>query len=211
MKRIFTIIMATSALTVGFNNSATAQVETGTMMIDTYYGYPNVGKSFWDALETEGAQNTETNGIGPLGTRFEYMIADNLGVGVDINYVGNGYSYEDTVQTYNETTSMWESNIYSYSYQRDKLRIMARVNYHFVITDAVDAYIGFGAGYKHKINKFTSTQPGAEEVDLGVSLLPVSARICLGTRFFFTPWLGVNLELGIGGGPLMSAGATVKF
>ncbi len=47
MKRMFTVIMATCAISFGFNNNATAQVEEGNMIIDLYYGYPNVGKSFW--------------------------------------------------------------------------------------------------------------------------------------------------------------------
>ena len=92
---------------------------------------------------------------------------------------------------------------------------MARLNYHFVSTDVVDAYVGFGAGYKHKKTTFSSDDPvnGPTSIDGGLfdGLIPVTARIALGARFFFTENIGVNMELGLGGGPLLSGGVALKF
>jgi len=210
MKKICTLFIATIALTFGVNNKVSAQVEEGSILFDLYYGYPNGGKTAFDFLADQGGLNLESKGIGPIGARFEYMVADNLGVGVDFNYVGSSLSYDDTVSVYNSTTSMWETDTYNYKYTRNKIRVSARVNYHFVSTDAVDAYVGFGAGYKHKINKFTSSDPNAEDLEGALNLIPVAVRICIGTRFFFTDNIGINLELGLGG-PLMSGGLTLKF
>lgn len=214
MKKFFTVIMATAALTFGFNTGATAQVEQGNMIVDLYYGFPNFGKTLWKVLEDDSSNaNTKATGIGPLGGRFEYMIADNLGFGVDINYLSNGFEYDYTSSVYDTTTSTFVNQTYHVTYTKQKLRIMARLNYHFVQTDVVDAYVGFGAGYKHKINKFTSTNPNDSESELeaGLNLVPVSIRICLGTRFFFTENIGINMELGAGGGPLLSGGLSLKF
>ena len=88
---------------------------------------------------------------------------------------------------------------------------MARLNYHFVQTDVVDAYLGFGAGYKHKTNKFETLDENASEYDFGVSLIPVSLRLAIGARFFFTDFIGINMEMGLGGGPLLSGGVSLKF
>lgn len=213
MKRTFLAIVAAAAMTFGYNSTATAQVEEGNMIIDLYYGYPNVGKSFWSALETETTSNAKATGIGPFGGRFEYMIADNFGFGVDVNYLSNGYSYDDQVSVYDTTTMTWSDQTYNYSYTKTKLRIMARLNYHFVQTDVVDAYVGFGAGYKHKTNKFSTTEPGGTESDFesGLNLLPMSLRVALGARFFFTDFIGINTEMGLGGGPLLSGGISLKF
>ena len=100
MKRLLTVIMATCAISFAPNNSAVAQVEEGNMILDLYYGYPNVGKSFWNAVITDSSENTKATGIGPMGIRFEYLIADNLGFGIDINYLQNGFSYDKNVNEY---------------------------------------------------------------------------------------------------------------
>ena len=214
MKKLSIGILTALALFFGVNQQASAQVEQGSMIIDAYYGFPNLGKKLWNALESDSSTvNSKATGVGPLGIRFEYMIADNLGFGADINYLTNGFDYDYTISEYNSTTGFFEDNTYTVSYKKTKLRIMARLNYHFVQTDVVDAYVGFGAGYKHKINKFSSTNPNDTENELEsrLNLIPVSIRLCLGTRFFFTDNLGMNLEMGVGGGPLLSAGVSVKF
>jgi len=214
MKKNCTLLVATILISFGFNNKAAAQVEEGSILIDTYYGFPNFGKNLWSILENDSTQNTKATGIGPLGFRFEYMIADNLGVGFDFNYLDNGFKYEETFTSYNSTTMTYETNTYEYQYKKTKMRFMARLHYHFVVTDVVDAYVGFGAGYKHKINKFESNDPNASEETLESlfnGAIPVSARICIGTRFFFTENIGINLEMGVGGGPLLSAGVSFKF
>lgn len=42
------------------------------------------------------------------------------------------------------------------------------------------------------------------------TLIPVSARICTGLRYYFSPNVGVNMELGLGG-PMISAGISCKI
>ena len=95
MKKICTIFIATVALTFGVNNKVSAQVEEGNVIIDLYYGFPNGAKTFYSIFESYSG--FKATGIGPLGGRVEYMVADNLGVGVDVNFVQGGASYTDTV------------------------------------------------------------------------------------------------------------------
>lgn len=204
MKKLSLGIFTAVALFFGANQQASAQVETGSILIDTYYGFPNFGKQLWSVLESDTSNfNYRSTGFGPIGLRFEYMVADKIGVGVDFNYLTNGFEYDYIL----------DNTTYTVAYKKTKLRVMARLNYHFVQTEQVDTYVGFGAGYKQRINAFSSTNPDDIENDLesSLQLLPVSARICIGTRFFFTDNLGINLELGAGGGPLLSGGVSVKL
>jgi opacity protein-like surface antigen len=204
MKKLSLGIFTAVALFFGANQHAAAQVETGSILIDTYYGFPNIGKQVFSVLASDSSTiGSRATGVGPLGIRFEYMVADKIGVGVDFNYLSNGFEYDYIL----------DNTTYTATYKKTKLRVMARLNYHFVQTEQVDSYVGFGAGYKHKINTFSSTNPADFEDNLesNFQLLPFSARICVGTRFFFTDNLGVNLELGAGGGPLLSGGITVKL
>ena len=129
-KVIFALSMAGALLFGSASNTAVAQVEEGSMIVDLYYGFPNIGKSFWDAVAIDGEVNsTRATGLGPMGARFEYMVADNFGVGVDFNILTNGYEvdFTDTTSTFNSTTGMWETqtNTYTSDYNRMKLRVMA--------------------------------------------------------------------------------------
>ena len=212
MKKVLLSLVAAAAMTFGYNTTATAQVEEGNVIIDLYYGYPNSSKTFWSVFETASVEGYKSTGIGPLGARFEYMIADNLGVGIEGNYVAGGATYTETFSVYNSTDDIWEDQTYNYELSTTKIRVMARMNYHFVTTDVVDAYVGFGAGYKHKKTTWTTEDPNFDsEFESGLNLVPVAVRIAVGSRFFFTENIGVNMELGLGGGPLVAGGLSVKF
>ena len=196
------------AATVGLllaANPASAQVEEGNIIIDPYYGYPNIGKSLMSASINEDAVNTKATGIGPLGLRVEYMLADNLGLGLDFIYNSAGITGD-----YNSTDSLGNSVTYTDKASMQRIRVLLRFNYHFVQTDALDAYIGGGAGYNTRIWKYESTDPDFDEPSATGSLLPVAFRAALGARYYFTDNIGLNAEIGLGG-PVLSGGISLKF
>jgi len=93
-----------------------------------------------------------------------------------------------------------------------RLRIHVRFNYHFDISNPnLDGYAGIGAGTN---NRFRSAyENGVELDDTGIgnqTLIPVSARICAGLRYYFTENLGLKLELGLGG-PVISGGLSIRL
>ena len=142
MKRVLTLVAAAFCLAIGFSNSASAQVEEGNIIIDPYYGYPNIGQSFFDLFVDENnVDGAEIRGIGPCGVRAEFMLADNFGIGIDFIYNSAGAegSYTDTT---GGTTQTYTDNVLM-----QRIRVLLRLNYHFVQTDALDAYVGGGAGY----------------------------------------------------------------
>ena len=206
VKKLLCLFALAAAIAPASKVNAQA-VSKGSIIIDPYYGFPNFGKSIADDIQGTGLT---VKGLGPCGLRFEYMVADKLGLGVDFIYNSYSVSYDDTVSTYNSSTNQYESNTYNYKLGMQRIRPQVRLNYHFVRTDAVDSYIGFGAGGNIRTWSAESTEPNFEDTSDQGTLLPVSMRIALGTRFYFTDNIGLNLELGLGG-PVLSTGLSVKF
>ena len=160
MKKIFTII-GISFLSVS-SLQAQTPVEQGNFIIDVYAGIPNWANSIlYNNTEHSDAQSDVRNyklngGLLSYGGRFEYMIADNFGVGVDVNYEVSGFNYDYTTQEYNDVTMQFENRDYNIDYKSKKLRAMARLNYHFVQNDRLDAYAGFAGGYKNVNRSFAT-------------------------------------------------------
>ncbi|MGB1103714.1 MAG: outer membrane beta-barrel protein [Crocinitomicaceae bacterium] len=208
MKRVLGFIGAVLIATIGFNNTAQAQVEEGNIIIDPYYGYPNFGKSFFDLFVSDNnVAGVSINALGPAGLRAEYMLADNFGLGVDFIY--NSVSGSGTVDSLAAdgvtVVETYDAKLYSRRY-----RIHLRANYHFVQTGSLDAYVGFGAGTNIRQFGVTSDYPNFNDDSISGSLIPVSARVALGARYYFTDNIGFNTELGLGG-PLLSLGLSLKF
>lgn len=49
-----------------------------------------------------------------------------------------------------------------------------------------------------------------DKVKFSGSLLPISMRLCTGIRYYFTPNIGLNAEIGVGG-PIVSGGLSIKI
>lgn len=219
MKKIFILFGALALTTTTF---AQSEVEEGNIIIEPYIGtlQSNILRSEPTATEGSGAtySNYKLNGGQfAYGLRAEYMLADNFGLGLDFNYVKSGSNYDRSTTTseYNETTMEYEdvTRTYNWDYTAVKIRAMLRLNYHFVQSDNVDAYTGFGIGYKHANRVWTVTDPGASDDDLALegALIPVSFRLALGTRIYFTDNIGMMIEIGAGGGTPLQIGFSAKF
>lgn len=213
-KTLLTIVGAFALVTTSFGQANTQ----GSIIVDPYYGYPNFGKSLYESLEAT-TTDFKATGIGPCGLRAEYMISDKIGIGADFIYNSNKttYSTVDTTQVYNSTTDTYDNVYTNYSYERtmQRIRVQARINFHFDISNPnLDAYFGVGVGTNNRIRHYY--QNGAEITDdlsdFGgtFTLIPVSMRICTGLRYYFTPNIGLNMELGLGG-PMISGGASFRF
>lgn len=198
MKKFFTILTAICALGL-FSNQVNAQVEKGTIILEPFYGYSLSGGTM-KLINTEGSLNNSFSQLGPMGLRFEFMVSDLIGLGVD------------AVHKKSEISTEWEtySSTYTNTNTITKTFIMARMNFHFVRTEAVDFYAGYGIGYKMGGYKFESTLEGNTEPEFDV-LIPVAFRVSTGVRYFFTENIGAGVELGFGGGSVASASLAFKF
>jgi hypothetical protein len=215
MRKTILTIVGAMALTSSLFGQANTQ---GSIIVDPYYGFPNFGKSFYSSLESTSS-NFKATGIGPCGLRAEYMISDKIGTGFDFIYNSNKttYSSVDTTLVYNSGTATYTNVYTTNSYERtmQRIRVQARINFHFDISNPnLDAYFGVGVGTNNRYRKYyqngTQITDDATTTAGKLTLMPVSMRICTGLRYYFAPNIGVNLELGLGG-PMISAGASVRF
>lgn len=213
-KSIYLSILAAFSALLLSSNAMSQAAREGNFIIDPYYGGPNFGKAFLNLVEdnANNASNVETGGIGPAGLRLEYMIGSQIGLGVDVIYNSNNITYTETDSIYNSNENEYQVQTDEYEQNMRRLRVHVRFNYHFDITNPdLDGYAGIGAGTN---NRFRSAFRNGDEIDDPMlndnTLIPVSARICAGMRYYFTENLGLNLELGLGG-PVISGGLSLKL
>ena len=200
------MLVAILAVNVGFVNSASAQVEQGSIIIDPYYGFPNFGKKLADSFISDSITGSiDVTGIGPCGLRGEYLVSDNFGVGFDFIYNSVGAKSD-----YSEYDGAGVLRNYTDKVNMQRFRVQLRMNYHFVQTDAVDAYAGFGAGTNIRKFSYSSDNPNYVPESISGALLPVSLRLAIGVRYYFIPNVGINAEIGLGG-PAISGGISIKF
>jgi len=200
MKKILLVF----ALFAGTTFSASAQVQQGSILIDAYYGFPNLYKSAFEGVVATGTEtNVKAGGIGPLGLRAEYLASDNFGVGIDFCY-SNAYVSQDDFGSDGVT-------VYNYEINSPKIGIMATLNYHFVTTETVDFYFIAGGGWKNRTLNAETNDPDYNTESIDLSLLNIAARVGLGTRIFFTENIGINLGVGFGQGSILNGGVSVKL
>jgi hypothetical protein len=209
MKKISMMVAIVCALS--FNSNAQC-VQQGTILADAYYGFPNLFKVILKA-DASNIQNTTGSaaagglsiyGIGPMGAKAEYLLTDKFGMGIDFNYsnVGIKFSNTTTDQNGNQVT-------YNYNLSSPAIRVMLGFNFHFVRTDKIDVYFATKAGYYNRSFAMTTNDPGYR---LNLSLAdPIAFRVEIGMRYFFTENIGVHVNLGFPGGPLVAAGLALKF
>ena len=186
--------------------SASAQaVSQGNVLIDAYYGFPDLYRStLRSAYDESGNTNLKVGGLGPIGGRLEYMLSDKFGLGLDIAYTSATVTYDrDTVNTSGPIT-------YQDKVGTKKIGGMVTFNYHFLQNDNLDAYAMLGAGYRQRTWFFESTDPDYSGDEIK-GLIPVAFRIGAGMRYFFTDNIGANLAVGFGQGGLINGGLSFKF
>ncbi|MCJ8288609.1 MAG: outer membrane beta-barrel protein [Crocinitomicaceae bacterium] len=218
------ILLFMGVIALGSTAMAQTQVGQGDVIIDPYIGVPNWANSIlYNDLNilnnTDIISDYKVNG-GQLsyGGRVEYMLSDDFGMGVDINYEVSGFNYNATRSVLDTISGNYVDAKYNYDYTAKKFRAMVRLNYHFVQTDRADAYTSFGAGYKN-VNRTTLTNDPDVNSSSNANLsslftgtfIPISFRLAVGTRIYITNNFGINLELGVFGGGLIQFGATFKI
>jgi len=201
MKKTIVLLLAVVASV----NVSIAQVEEGSFIIDPYYGFPNFGERLASSLTTEDIADLNVNAFGPAGIRMEYMMADKFGLGVDFIY--NSVAINSEIDSISNGAVVQSYPITTFA---RRFRIQLRGNYHFVNDDNFDAYVGFGAGTNTRSFGANTDFPNYEQETITGALLPVSFRFALGSRYYFTDNIGLNVELGIGG-PVVSGGLSIKF
>lgn len=212
MRKLLFVFIGAMALST--SNASAQALEKGNVSVDVYYGFPNLYASLFTALYSNGSEpNLSSGGVGPLGIRGEYMVADKFGIGVDVAFSNAKVGYDFTTTVFNSATGLNDVVTYTDEFKTSKISAIVTFNYHFIDSDDVDFYGVFGAGYKNRNFNFTSTDPSFDEETANVSLtlIPVAIRLGLGVRYFFTDNLGLNLQLGFGHSGIINGGLALKL
>lgn len=203
-----------TALVCAFSFSSNAQcIKQGDILVDAYYGWPNLFKialqADANAIQNANAQNgipvggLSVYGIGPMGAKAEYMLTEKFGMGLDFNYSNVGIKFSTDVN------SNGSGALYNYNLSSPAIRAMLGFNFHFVNTNKLDVYAAVKAGYYNRSFGMITNDP---TYVLNLSLSdPIAFRLEIGMRYFFTENIGINANFGFPGGPLLAAGISFKF
>jgi opacity protein-like surface antigen len=202
-RNIFLVTLVLSSFSV--NSQALLK---GTLIIDPYYGAPTIGKT--TANRFVGREYTydvsNITGIGPAGVRVEYMLSDYFGLGLDLIY--NSTDFDLSYDSLNLDQTVYQT--YTGSASMKRLRIQLRLNYHYELTDQLDAYLGVGVGANTRVWSVVNHQAAYKFVNSNTVFLPLSMRLAVGMRYYFSSNIGINTEIGLGG-PFISAGLSIKI
>lgn len=176
------------------------------VFIDGYYGFPNlIGFTLKRKIRSfEEVLNLDVGGNGPYGGKIEYMFHDQIGVSVDVN-TSSAYLIFDGIEEL-DTLGIF----YHYEVTRNVLRILPRINFHLLKDDHVDVFLGIGLGYNGSQWTFKTTDPNFNDREFS-AIIPVAFRFFVGGRYFFNNFLGLNFELGAGGGGLLQGGISFRI
>lgn len=221
MKKI-NLLIASLFIVIIINNSLQAQnsekesesencVKKGNFIIDAYYGYPYMFGRYVKQVVEESGENITINNLNHLGGKFEYMITDMIGLGIDYTFATVQAKYSQTNSVYRNGMYVDETNNYTASIT--KQRILAKFNIHFATSKILDPYATAGIGFKQSIVRSDNIndQENVDELNSSIlNIFPVSFRLGMGLRYYFIKNLGVSVEAGIGG-PIVQAGISGKF
>ncbi len=191
--------------TTSFVKNTHAQaLEQGNIVVDAYYGFPNLYTISFRALyANSGELNVKTGGLGPLGIRGEYLVTDKIGLGLDL-------SYNSSYLTFDQVNGI--GTTYGYNYKTSKIVAMFCFNYHFLESDKWDFFATTGIGYGNRTATYASNDPSFNPDNVKLeSLIPIAAKIGVGLRYFFTDNIGLNSQLSVGDGGIFSIGISGKF
>ena len=164
-------------------------VSQGTVIIDPFYGYPYFNGAVLKGLsDNPGKIKSYCE-----GGSAEYLVSDKIGLGMEFTYANATTTYQDTSLLY-------------YTAGLRKIRAVGRLNFHFATTSSIDPYFTIGAGYKQ--TTLTDSDPHAPNIT--INLVPVAFRVGVGIHYYFTDFLGINAEVGLGG-PMTHLGLSFKF
>lgn len=174
-------------------------MQPGNMAASIGYGFPSLTKTVFNVVD---GQNVSTSFIGPVYGKFEYMINETVGFGMNF-----AYSYGDAA--YQTSGTEADSIFYNTSFKYKSYSALARFNFHFGNSTNFDPYTGVGLGYRNANYSYTSSDPGFEPKDIN-GFNHFGLDFTIGARLFFTENFGVYGEVGVAKSP-MQVGLVAKF
>lgn len=215
------VTMLLSVLFVAsFSNAQTEEesswnrLQKGDVLVDAYAGYPNWGvynlTSYINGLGT--SEMNSNSGIVPLGIKGEFFLSDEISFTLDASYTQWSGSWDATITEYDSLQQPTTTDIEN-SYNASRFSFQIGANYHIpdIESDNLDVYMGVGIGTNNISESLEREQPdfNAKEQNYFLSngffltsstlaTTPLSFRLRVGGRYFFTNNVALNVEAGTG-------------
>ncbi|MEY3585383.1 MAG: hypothetical protein RLZZ243_447 [Bacteroidota bacterium] len=182
----------------------------GDHSFELYGGGPNFLKFDFFGFGPNSTSNLGSTSIPPSGIRYTYMITNDVSIGIDAMYNSYRQSYLSTDTVF--VNNQWTYISSNYTDLRSRLRVQARFN--FLLPNSspnLDSYIGLAVGTNNRWQKqWVNDSLTVDFNSTDLVVVPVSARLCYGFRYFFNYNSALGAEVGVGG-PLFSVQYTYKF
>jgi hypothetical protein len=218
MKKITFLVILTMSMSIWGQNETNSKnkesalaVKKGNVIIDGFYGFPNLFKSLFKAVYNQSNKSGNSVdaysiiGFGPVGGNVQYMLEDKIGLLLEGNYLDFGVNWSDKVNTIP----------YNYGFKIKLIRAMVGGEYHFGANENLDAFAGAKIGLNIASGKFTTNDPDflAANYAFGSykSGIGFSSRLYAGIRYFPVKPIGLFLEGGIFGGGIIRGGVSIKI
>lgn len=208
MKKVFILIIASLLLKVSPVHSQI--YNEGDIIVEGFYGWPNLWTIMARAsLNPQGAQFDNTmkvNSMGPIGVRAEYHFGGRIGLGLMVNY---GYTkVYGTVEEMNPQGNIQE---YNYTLEVPRTRVLTTFNVHLGNNEKLDPYFLTGIGWLNQSVIVETDSPNSSNINMP-ALIPIAFRMAeFGLRGYFSDNIGAHFAIGLGGGPLLQTGLTIKL
>ncbi|MDQ3100943.1 MAG: hypothetical protein M3R08_06125 [Bacteroidota bacterium] len=198
----FALVLAISAIMSPSNLRAQVFPE-GSNSVSIGYGFVTL----LGALNSTFSEysDVKTSGLGPIYFKYERALSDNIGLGLNVAYAVNEWSYR-----FPSVDTAGNPVLYTETTRRSTYSVLARFNYHIGSSDKFDPYIGMGLGYRNATWTFDTDNPGGGSGVNISNLFPLGFEMTFGARYFFTDNIGAYLEVGAAKS-VLQAGLSVKF
>jgi len=134
----------------------------------------------------------------------DYQLNEEYSVGLELTYAQSQFTYKRQYFTAG-TAGVKDS---TYTMKASKIRFLAKMSYHFNISEKFDAFLIGGFGYKQF--KYSTNDSYFNSLNLSGDVLPLAIRMGIGGRFFISKDVAIHAEGGVGG-PLMQIGLSYKM
>lgn len=160
----------------------------GNIIVSFGYGYPNISKSILGSVPDNPIYTV--SGIGPIHGALEYLINDNISLGLTVNHVATEMNWVNSLSgtPYNESLT-YSSTAFNF-----------RFNFYFDTGDNLDIFMGAGLGYKKTSLIFKTDDPDFVDLWQGPSLLglfPISMDFSAGVRYYIIENFGIYVAVGL--------------
>ncbi len=189
-KTVILLVCFLVAIFVEERTSCAQAYQKEKSVVSLGYGFGTFVGSLANAIENNDAYKYSS--FGPIYGKYEYGIAENIGIGLNLAYVRHTFEYN-----YNDYDINGNPAVYQQKDEFTSFSGLLRINWHFGDNNKVDPYYGIGMGYRTGHWSHTSTDPyGTYSADFS-TFFPLGFETTFGVRVLLSDNFGAYLEAGL--------------